>query len=98
MSDHVESRPVTGVRDPRAESDVAYLVVDADTLRPDIREVRKGTTGSFPTLQEAKGHAMAGLREQIDVALASLERLRFLGVEPPRLDLDSDDPDEERSP
>jgi len=77
--------PVRKVTDPYAETDVSYLVVDGDTMHPDIVEVGKGTPGSFRTLQEAKSSIMEALRARIEEGTESLARIRKLGVDLPRL-------------
>lgn len=79
------SRPVTRVENPYRESDVDYLVIDADSMSPDIVEVEKGTPGSFPTLQEAKDVAMETLKRRIEEGMESLGRLRGIGITIPRL-------------
>lgn len=84
MNETIKGRPVVGSRDPYAESDVGYLVVDADSMTPDIVEVDKGTLGAFPTLQKAKSHAMGLVRERMAEGSESLDRLRAIGVEMPR--------------
>jgi hypothetical protein len=78
-------RPVARVEDPYVETEVHYLVTGEDTMSPDIVEVEKGTPGSFHTLQEAKSHAMRLLRERIEEGMASLARIRAVGVEIRRL-------------
>ena len=79
------AKPVARVEDPYRETDVHYLVIDADTMSPDIIEVEKGTPGSFPTLQEAKDVAMETLKRRIEEGMDSLGRLRGIGVTIPRL-------------
>jgi hypothetical protein len=76
---------VTRVENPYRESDVDYLVIDADSMSPDIVEVEKGTPGSFPTLQEAKDVAMETLKRRIEEGMESLGRLRGIGITIPRL-------------
>ena len=78
-------RPVSRVENPYSEGNCHYLVVDGDTMSPNIVEVEKGSAGSFATLQEAKSHAMALVRERIAEGMASLDRLRAIGVEIRRL-------------
>lgn len=78
-------KPVRRVADPYAETDVHYLVIGIDSLKPDIVEVAKGTPDSFRTLQEAKSYAMQSLRDRIDEATESLTRIRAIGIEIPRL-------------
>lgn len=84
MTDHIKGRPIIGNRNPYADSDVNYAVLNADTMTPDIVEVDKGTPGSFPTLQQAKSYAMWLVRERIVEGTKSLDRLRAIGVEIPR--------------
>lgn len=84
MNKAIKGRPIVGTRDPYAESDTAYLVVDAETMTPNIVEVDKGTPGAFPTLQKAKSHAMELVRERMAEGSKSLDRLRAIGVEMPR--------------
>jgi hypothetical protein len=79
------SQPVRQVIDPSKESQVDYLVVDIATMKPDIVEVDKGTPGSYSTLQEAKSHVMQVLRERIAEGMASLDRIRAVGVKIERL-------------
>ncbi len=79
------SRPVQQVADPSTESAVDYLVVNIETMSPDIVEVDKGTPGSYRTLQEAKTHVMGVLRERIAEGMASLDRVRAIGIKIERL-------------
>ena len=70
-------RPVRKVANPYQESDVHYLVIDIDTMSPDIVEVEKGTPGTYPTLVEAKDVAMESLKRRIEEGMESLvHRLR----------------------
>ncbi len=85
MTNPQDPRPVSQVANPYAKGDCAYIVVDAQSLEPDIQEVPTGTPGSYASLQEAKSVAMGMLREKIATATESLERLRFLGVAEPKL-------------
>ena len=78
-------KPISRVEDPYRETDFHYLVVDGDTMTPDIVEVEKGHPGSFSTLQEAKTHAMGLVRQRIADGMESLDRLRAIGVEIRRL-------------
>jgi len=78
------SAPVRRVEDPYRETDVAYQVINGDTMHPDIVEVEKHTPGSFATLQEAKSAVMEALRERIEEGMTSLDRIRRVGVELPR--------------
>ena len=78
-------RPVQQVVDPSKESGVDYLVVNIETMSPDIVEVDKGTPGSYPTLQEAKTLVMGVLRERIAEGMSSLDRVRAIGVKIERL-------------
>jgi len=73
------------VVDPNQETEVHYLGVDVETMSPDIVEVDRGTPGSYRTLQEAKTHAMGVLRERIAEGMASLDRVRAIGVKIERL-------------
>src|SRR5438045_1106254 len=73
--------PVRKGTDPYRESDVSYLVVDGETMHPDIVEVDKGTPGSFRTLQEAKSAVMETLRARIEDGTQSLARIRSIGVD-----------------
>ena len=79
------SRPVGQVADPASETSVDYLVVGIDTMSPDIVEVDKGTPGGHRTLQEAKNRVMRVLRERIAEGMASLDRVRAIGVKIERL-------------
>jgi hypothetical protein len=79
------SRPVSKVENPYRETDVHYLVVEGETMSPDIVEVEKGTPGSYPTLQEAKDVAMESLKRRIEEGMESLGRLRGIGITIPRL-------------
>ena len=79
------SAPVRKVIDPYRETDVSYLIVDGETMHPDIVEVDKGTAGSFRTLQEAKSAIMEALRARIEDGTESLARIRRIGVDLPRL-------------
>jgi hypothetical protein len=78
-------QPVSRVVDPYVESSVHYLVVDIETMQPDIVEVDKHTPGSFRTLQEAKSFVMQVLRDRIDEGTESLQRVRTIGIEIARL-------------
>lgn len=84
MTDTINGRPIIDKRDPYAESDVGYVVIDAESMTPDIVEVDKGTPGSFPTLQKAKTHAMGLVRDRMAEGAKSLDRLRAIGVDMPR--------------
>jgi hypothetical protein len=84
-NNHRMSAPVRKVEDPYQESDVGYLIVDGDTVHPDIVEVEKGTSGSYRTLQEAKSVVMEALRARIEEGTTSLDRIRRIGVTLPRL-------------
>jgi hypothetical protein len=77
--------PVSKVSNPYVETSVHYLVMDIDTMKPDIVEVEKHTPGSFPTLQEAKTLVMQVLRERIAEGTESLQRIRTIGIEIPQL-------------
>jgi hypothetical protein len=77
--------PVRKVDNPYQETDVGYLIVDGESMHPDIVEVAKGTPDSYPTLQEAKSAVMEALRDRIDEAMKSLERIRRVGIDLPRL-------------
>ena len=78
-------KPVSKVEDPYKETDVNYLIVDSDTMKPDIVEVDKGTPGSYATLQEAKSAVMSALREKIAEGMESLDSVRQIGIEIKRL-------------
>lgn len=84
MTEDFKGKPIIGNRDPYAETDVNYAVVDTDSMTPDLVEVDKGTPGSFSTLQQAKSHAMQLVRDRIAEGTKSLDRLRAIGVEIPR--------------
>lgn len=84
MTDNLDGRLIVGTRDPYAETDVNYAVVDTDSMSPNIVEVDKGTPGSFATLQQAKSHAMQLVRDRIAEGTKSLDRLRAIGVDIPR--------------
>ena len=84
MTDDPDGRPIVGTRDPYAETNVSYAVVNTDSMSPDIVEVDKGTPGSFSTLQQAKSHAMQLVRDRIAEGSKSLDRLRAIGVDIPR--------------
>lgn len=79
------SAPVRKVTDPYRETDVGYLIVDGETMHPDIVEVAKGTPESFRTLQEAKSAIMEALRARIEEGTESLARIRRIGVDLPRI-------------
>lgn len=76
---------VAKVDDPYRESGVHYLVVNLDTMQPDIVEVQPGTPGSFATLQAAKDHAMTELKKRIGEGLESVNRIRNIGIDIQRL-------------
>jgi len=80
-----KNKPVSRVDNPYTESDVHYMVVALDTMKPNIIEVEKDTPGSFKTLQEAKSYIMRELRDRIAEGMGSLDRIRQIGVEIKRL-------------
>lgn len=73
--------PVRIVEDPYSETDVGYLVVTLNPCRPLIREVPKGTPGSYKTLVDAKEAARQAVQGAIEEANASLQEIRQLGID-----------------
>jgi len=78
-------KSVAKVNDPYLESSVHYQVVGLDTMQPHIVEVEPNEPGSFSTLQAAKDHTMKILKERIGQGLESIDRIRRVGVDIPRL-------------
>jgi hypothetical protein len=76
-----QSDPVSLVNDPYCESDIAYIVIAVDPGAPCIREVTKGTKGSFETLADAKEAARQLIQRSITEAQKSLIELRQLGID-----------------
>ncbi|WP_250461084.1 hypothetical protein [Microbulbifer litoralis] len=69
------------VEDPYSETDVGYLVVTLNPCRPLIREVRKGTPGSYKTLVDAKEAARQAVQGAIAEANTALQEIRQLGID-----------------
>jgi len=76
-----KSEPIKIVEDPYAESDVGYLVIAINPLKPVLREVPKETPGVYLTLTDAKEAARQVLQIAIADAKESLTNLRQTGVE-----------------
>lgn len=75
-----QTNPVDLVEDPYVESAVAYIVIDVEPYNPIIREVPKGTLGSFSTLVDAKEAARQKIQSTISQAQKSLAELRQIGI------------------
>ncbi len=73
--------PVELVKDPYAETDIAYIVIDLSPCAPIIRQVPIETVNSFPTLAEAKEAARQVIQASIAEAQKSLTELRQLGID-----------------
>ncbi len=73
--------PVELVKDPYAETDVAYVVIDVNPCAPVIRQVYKDSENSFATLAEAKEAARQVIQASIAEAQKSLTELRQLGID-----------------
>ena len=75
------SEAVKIVDDPYDESDIGYLLITINPLKPILREVPKGTPGAYGTLTGAKEAARQVLQAAIADAKQSLVELRQIGVE-----------------
>lgn len=75
------SKPIKIVDDPYVESDIGYLVITINPLKPILREVPKETPGVYLTLADAKEAARQVLQMAIADAKKSLTSLRQIGVE-----------------
>lgn len=72
--------PVELVKDPYAETDVAYVVIDLNPCAPVIRQVAKDSENSFATLAEAKEAARQVIQASIAEAQKSMTDLRQHGI------------------
>jgi antitoxin component of MazEF toxin-antitoxin module len=75
-----QTSAVSEVDDPYREGSVAYVVIGVNPCAPLIREVPKGTEGSYPTLADAKEAARQKLQSSIAEAQKSLAELRQVGI------------------